>query len=672
MPTKPRDAIDRIIPFRYLSPDMKGELLAELTPTSYEAGETIIEQADARDRSVYLLAEGSVEVVDRLSGTEVVLNVIRPGHYFGEWEPLFDVERAYAIRAIERVECYRMSGKAFLDIVHRSRTVAQALGTILRDRQRIFAAFDRFRVELTRGVEDGHIDLFRLLPYYRALEPALHPLVAHDATLDTEAFLYAVRRLPENVTATFAYLLTDVVPAAYGDPSEVFAPVATVARRREIWEMLPGKSLILLRSGRSDLTDFVSCLCLYAVEARKIRKRLQDPQYVAALREPGSKPPPDLELPFSRAEWSALEQAWGSNTPSRLHEIVRHREMFSIDIRRQTRDYNSRSTERWGHQLGSATRDLIGADPADLSEDIDVHIISSNTHSVSNCLNPWFYSNADTLLAWARKVDHPATTESWYREQDLVYAVARDYFIEHPDRLAESRGVERASGIHRVEQTVSTGVQVQLVDTSAVAYRSVDPGITLSAEPRRALIVNIDYAFGEQAQHIMRNLLILYGRNVRSIGFLGKAGALVGNRGDILAPSAFVEQSTELFQPLPDPDQSIVAELRESLPGRSVHTGTMLTAEGTLLQNRLMLHFYKHLWDAVGIEMEGSHYVRQVVESRELGVIPEDTALLFFYYVSDLPLGHSASLSSRLSPTEGVPPLYAITRCLLARILGGK
>jgi hypothetical protein len=260
-------------------------------------------------------------------------------------------------------------------------------------------------------------------------------------------------------------------------------------------------------------------------------------------------------------------------------------------------------------------------------------------------------------------------SERWTEEQDLTYAVVRDYFTEHPDRLADSRRVERESGIHRIEQTVSTGVQVQLVDTNAVAYRSVDPGLRVSKKPRRALIVNIDYAFGEQAQHIMRNLLVLYGRNIRSISFLGKAGALVGRRGDIVVPSAFVEQTTELFQPVPVPDQAVIAELGAALPDRSVHTGTMLTVDGTLLQNRLMLHFYRHLWDAVGIEMEGSHYFRQVVESRELGVIPEDTQLRFFYYVSDVPLEHASSLSSRLAPTEGVPPLYAITRSLLRRIL---
>jgi hypothetical protein len=43
-----------------------------------------------------------------------------------------------------------------------------------------------------------------------------------------------------------------------------------------------------------------------------------------------------------------------------------------------------------------------------------------------------------------------------------------------------------------------------------------------------------------------------------------------------------------------------------------------------------------------------------------------------YYYVSDLPLEHSASLSARLTPSEGVPPLYAITRCVLNRILSER
>jgi hypothetical protein len=94
----------------------------------------------------------------------------------------------------------------------------------------------------------------------------------------------------------------------------------------------------------------------------------------------------------------------------------------------------------------------------------------------------------------------------------------------------------------------------------------------------------------------------------------------------------------------------------------------MLTVDGTLLQNRRMLYFYKHIWGCVGIEMEGAYYYRQVLESMRLGVLPEDLALRFYYYVSDLPLDHAANLSSRMSAQEGIPPLYAITREILSEV----
>ena len=64
-----------------------------------------------------------------------------------------------------------------------------------------------------------------------------------------------------------------------------------------------------------------------------------------------------------------------------------------------------------------------------------------------------------------------------------------------------------------------------------------------------SIILNIDYAFGEQAGEIMRNLLLLFGKNIGSINILGKTGSLVGSRGDILLPTAFVEQSEDLFLP---------------------------------------------------------------------------------------------------------------------------
>ena len=80
------------------------------------------------------------------------------------------------------------------------------------------------------------------------------------------------------------------------------------------------------------------------------------------------------------------------------------------------------------------------------------------------------------------------------------------------------------------------------------------------------------------------------------------------------------------------------------------------------MQNRRMLHFYRRIWGCIGLEMEGIFYLRQILEAVELGVIRRPVPVRFLYYVSDLPLEHQGSLSVRLHPSEGIPPLYAITR----------
>jgi hypothetical protein len=94
----------------------------------------------------------------------------------------------------------------------------------------------------------------------------------------------------------------------------------------------------------------------------------------------------------------------------------------------------------------------------------------------------------------------------------------------------------------------------------------------------------------------------------------------------------------------------------------------MLTVDGTLLQNHAMLRFYRYIWRCIGMEMEGAYYFRQFQEAENIGLIPHNVAAGFYYYISDVPLKPKESLAARLHPSEGVPPLYAITRHVLASI----
>lgn len=646
--------LDPIIPFRYLSREQRSALAAGASERAYGPGEVLIEEGDTEDTRVFLILSGSVRLIGDDEGQRRTVGTVPAGHYVGERAALFDEPRQLEVRAVGDVVVRTIDGERFLSLVHESTAFAQALGDILRDKQGIFTPFDRFRFELMREFARGTVELKRLLPLYEALEPALHARASDPRTLDVNALAYAIRRLPDNLTTTLSFYLTDVLPELYADPSSRFGEVPTTARRRAVYEMLPGKNMVLVRDGVSDLVDLICCLCLYSIEARKIRRRVRDAGGFDAIPE---------------ADVAALSAVWPSNTEARIREVTLHHEDFRIEVHRELDNYNSAHSETWSKQIAEATEELLGADPADLPDELAVHVISSNTHSVHNCLSPWLGQNARRILDWGRERNHPLALETWHADFDLVCALARDFLGAHPEEAEARLEAEREAGILEMSDSAFTGITVQLIDVARVRWDRADPGIPDAAGARPALIVNIDYAFGEQAEHIIANLASLFARNLASVNVLGKAGGLVGERGDVLVATGFVEQQRDHFHAIPR-DPAVDAErLRARLPDREVHVGNVLTVTGTLMQNRTMLHFNRHIWRCIGLEMEGSYYLRHLVQSMHRGSLSADLDLRFIYYTSDLPLRHDANLSARLRAAEGIPPLYAATREVLTGIL---
>jgi CRP-like cAMP-binding protein len=648
--------LEQIIPFRYLTPTQREALLADVAEEVFEPGTVLIEQGDRKDDRVLLLLEGSVIVRDPGEPEPGHRRVITAGHYLGERAALFDEPRSLEARAVDRVRALSIPGRRFLRLVHDSTGFAQALGGILRTKQGIFDSFTRFHVALLQQIAEGAVHLDRLLPLYEAFQPALHPRVSSPDALDVTALAYAVRRLPDNITRTLAFFLTDKLPDLYADAAERFREVPTAARRRTVFEMLPGKSMVLIRDGGSDVLDFVCCLCLYAIEARKLRHRVRWGGGLDAI------PSADVE---------ALQTVWPDAAEERIREIALHHEDFRIEVYREANDYNSAHAETWCKQIAEATQRLVGYDPADLPADFAVHVVSSNTHSVPNCLSPWLGREAERIVAWAQETGHDLADDGWHQLHDLAYAVAPDYLAAFPEEARVRAEAEHAAGILDLDWTAFTGIAVRLIDTSRVAWEDTDPGIPSLGPSGPGLIVNIDYAFGQQARNIIANLASLFGRHLRSVNVLGKAGGLVGERGHITVATGFVDVREDQFLPVPGGNAVDVERLRASLPGREVHVGNMLTVMGTLLQNRAMLHFHRHIWRCVGLEMEGAWYLRHIEQSVSRGSIRDDVQMRFLYYTSDLPLRHDANLSARLQAVEGVPPLYAATREVLRGVLEG-
>ena len=671
--------IENVIPFRFLSDQEKKKLVKALKEYSFKKGDIIYSKGDADD-SVFVLRKGIVETLDNKGSGFVRINVISSsGRYFGERAALFNQKRIYTVKALSEVSCYSISGKDFRNLIHSSKAFSKAMSTILRDKQGIFSAFDRFKAEVLQGISRGHIQIRDLIPYYRDMEPAMHKLLFRDDEVDTAVLEYAVKRLPSNVTENFIYILIDELYDHIPEPWKLFEPVPAVARRRREWRMMHGQTMMLYRPGITDLLDLITCLCVFVVETEKIRKKLSEHRLLIAIKNHITKNEPlrDKEktdaiflkaLPFSPKERAGLKAIWPEDTVKYIYNVAIHSGVFSLIIKKQIDVYNTRRAEMWLSQIGNSVKDLTGYKVNELPEDVNVHVISSNTHSVLNCLNHELISRIDEVISWGEKVHHPVVKQKWFNKYDLLYALSRDFIGGKDENEALKLTLENSDGVIRLKRTASTGIQVQLFSLKKLKNKKIDPGLPPVPKNSNAIIINIDYAFGEQAEEIMRSLLMQFGKNLSSINIMGKAGALIGKRGDILLPDVFIEQSEDVFQPIENQALLKINRLQKRLDGTKIYKGPMLTVDGTLFQNSMMLSFYKHIWDCIGLEMEGIYYLRQIIEGTQHGLIPKNLFTSFYYYVSDLPTDTGSQLSKDMDLSEGIPPLYAITREILTDI----
>ena len=191
---------------------------------------------------------------------------------------------------------------------------------------------------------------------------------------------------------------------------------------------------------------------------------------------------------------------------------------------------------------------------------------------------------------------------------------------------------------------------------------------------QKPVILVMDYAFGEQAFELFDELLKPYkidGQpqklNLHSISVTGKAGTLVGNKGDLMLPTAHIFEGTADNYPFNN--EMTPADFQElDIP---VHEGALLTVLGTSLQNADVLEYFKNSsWNVVGLEMEGAHLQKAIQAAAKIRKnIPENISLRYVYYASDNPLMTRSTLASGSLGQLGVKPTYAIALKFIQKIL---
>lgn len=666
-----KSVFESLVPFNLLSSSDSKEFVQTGKIQTYLPEETIINITDSEHDSFFILGKG---VVDVISNEGTIIGKIQAPAYFGERSPIFGSPRLFSIHASEESECLQVPGKLLRERFQSNLAFAQSFSSILQDKFHIFEEYKQFIALIDRGKKSNFLNLSHIVDDYRLLNPILHKGSQTDE-IDWGALTYVMGRLPREITATCSIFLTEDPPLMYQELLPETRCYIKSDPKRYCHQMMPGKLLFILRDQNTDLIDLVTKLCIYVIESYKIRKRLSPyphqihilGKYLLDKEKLQNEEEIWEKLPFSKGERQKLVELFGESALEHLYKIVVQHADISLHFLAPRVRYFSISSEQWILELQKQFK-AIGISLEEL-EDTELHIVSSNTHSIANCLSPWMRKNkefadqiSDDILG--SRIDE---MNHW----DVNYVKARHYFEQHPEKEKEREAFDKEHGFIQMKTTHFTGIQVNIIDLSSLDYDLIDPFLAdIKLTEKRKIIVNIDYAYGaEQAAAVMHNMLLMFGKNISSISVIGKSGGVVGERGDLLLPQFSVVQCENALFPITTVD-IFPEDFQELNWKKGIHTGTLLTVQGALMQSRETLQFYHHFWNAIGMEMEASHYLKAILRAQQHGVISKTVPLRFAYYTSDTPLlGKEKSLAYQLAAHEGIPCVYAITRVVLKKIL---
>ncbi len=182
------------------------------------------------------------------------------------------------------------------------------------------------------------LEMESLVKYYQNIEgTCLHPK-QKNTEIDTSAWHYAMSRLPQRVTETFVFYVTLSMPDFLSHPA-VTSSVIAVARSRNVFQVIQGKCIVMLRDMETDLFDFLSILCIHMVEAKKLFHRINSPSIVYDLHQNSDRNNAKVnevlkQTSLTEEEINGLNNIWKQDLGSNLLKILCHREDFRIVIDR--------------------------------------------------------------------------------------------------------------------------------------------------------------------------------------------------------------------------------------------------------------------------------------------------------------------------------------------------
>lgn len=525
-----------------------------------------------------------------------------------------------------------------------------------------------------------------------AIKPEIYGSIADQEKVELDGLVYILDRLPVGIEeCRFVKLIADEGYRQTG--MEVIIPSK---RRRNCYRLDRETMLIEVTRGRSEIYDILTHLTFMYLEANKIARNARDhdgnithewmmlERIVCGPKEAPAGQAEDMS--FRHQAFSYLSTLLGRtfqeateayerlegirdynhglfNTiywlgKMSMEEEVNEEHERTVKFTSTLRDWVGHHIhgERWANNIQEALTKQGW-------QDRPLHIISANLHSVRNC-----------LYGIAALKEQGVSTDGMnlYGMAELLSSSEGQVLNQSIQDYAEKHGMLALS------KTGGTNIEVQLFDTSALSDIPLPTELNgwrmgKNDGDESPILLVMDYAFGEQAFEVLDELLKPYDvdekavRNIPSISIMGKAGTLVGGKGDLMIPTAHVFEGTADNYPF---ENDITLEDFEGC-GIPAAEGAMVTVLGTSLQNKEILKYFKDSsWAVIGIEMEGAHYQKAIQAAAHIRKsIQKEVKVRYAYYSSDNPLITGATLASGSLGMVGVRPTYLITVKFLEKIL---
>ncbi len=509
-----------------------------------------------------------------------------------------------------------------------------------------------------------------------SLRPEIYGSIAEEK-VELNGLLYVIERLPIGIEeCRFINLTSDE-----GYSKSHFKAIIPPKRRRNCYRIDDEQMNVEITRGRSDIYDILTHLTFIFIESHKIKDRIlidesgevtRDWQKLAqAVLQNKKLTLIEKEKTISHtanilgrtfSEVIEIYDAFGtSEKPDRFLHVIYWLGKLAleevIDNNKRTITFSPILRERLGHHIHGEiwannikevlkTNDLL---------DRPIHVISANMHSVMNSL----------FATHVLKTKFKDQTDFFIFEE-LSKSGAHDV-RDKVTLFAEQHGMIS------LPDTSGTNIDVQIFDTAKIDWKkSAFPSVTKAAN--QPVLIVMDYAFGEQAYETIDELLKPYQEtkhkkvflNVESVSIMGKAGILQGGKGDIMIPSAHINEGTGDNYPF---ENELTASMLDG-NGIPVFAGPMVTVLGTSLQNKdLLKFFHDSTWGVIGLEMEGAYYQKAIQSASKIRKsINTDVKVRYAYYASDNPLETGSTLASGGLGTTGVKPTYLITIKILEQI----